>query len=290
MDGTILVYAFAGTEARPAVIAKRAALTSAAREAEVLACLGQPARQAGVRVPEARAVSQNGSSTWLLQTALAGQRATTRLRARPRQLDMVAGALVDWLERWHRTTRTEARLGQAELRQAVVRPAEILAPLMEAEAYLRWLTAGCAAQQDTHLPLVAAHNDLTMENVLVDERRGLGIVDWEKGTAQGWPLTDFFYALSDAVACAWNLKDRLAAVQACFAAGGHWAAKVAGWQARLRDAVGLTTKQSELCFHACWLQHALNEQHDPPPNGDRPFLAVVQWLARRPVLFTAAGG
>jgi hypothetical protein len=126
-----------------------------------------------------------------------------------------------------------------------------------------------------------------MENVLVDERLSLGVVDWEHGQGQGWPLADFFYALADATMTAQQLPDRLRAVEACFTGEGAWAATVARWQARMRTAAGLSAGQVELCFHACWLRHAVNEQRAAAPEADRPFLAVVQWLALNVPSFTS---
>ena len=48
------------------------------------------------------------------------------------------------------------------------------------------------------MAITAAHNDLTMANVLTS-REGIGILDWEAAVADGLPMTDLWYALADAV-------------------------------------------------------------------------------------------
>jgi thiamine kinase-like enzyme len=46
--------------------------------------------------------------------------------------------------------------------------------------------------------ITAAHNDLTMANVLTS-REGIGILDWEAAVADGLPMTDLWYALGRGV-------------------------------------------------------------------------------------------
>jgi aminoglycoside phosphotransferase (APT) family kinase protein len=132
----------------------------------------------------------------------------------------------------------------------------------------------------SELPLVARHNDLTMWNVLAEERGAIGVIDWAEAEPAGLPLTDFFYAVADAAYAADGSRSRLGAVRACFSPDGARAAAVAPLRERLRATLELSPDAAELCFHACWLRHALNERRSPAAsNGE--FLEVVRWLAHR---------
>jgi hypothetical protein len=49
---------------------------------------------------------------------------------------------------------------------------------------------------------------------------------------------------------------------------------------RLLGLLQMTSTQAELCFHACWLQQAVDERR--LRQSDRlPFLEIVAWLAAR---------
>ena len=105
------------------------------------------------------------------------------------------------------------------------------------------------------------------------------MLDWAEAEPAGLPLTDFFYAIGDAAAACDGYRDRLEAVRACFVPGGQRADLVAPLQERLRTSLGLSREAAELCFHACWLRHAANEQRRAVPGEQRPFLEIVRWAA-----------
>jgi hypothetical protein len=128
------------------------------------------------------------------------------------------------------------------------------------------------------MPFVATHNDLTMANILLARHDQLGIVDWETGQVESWPLVDFHYAITDAVRIARSRLDWTEAFKTCYQPQGSYATNVAVWQEQLQTAVGISSDLAELCFHACWLHHALNEHRVSPPGAARPFLQIVQWL------------
>ncbi len=137
----------------------------------------------------------------------------------------------------------------------------------------------CAKAVKVPVPLVAAHNDLTMWNVLMDKQGQLGVVDWEAGREHSFVLIDFFYAMTDAVAIAHRYANRQEAVEACFAPSGMYTSVVARLQQRLQRTLEVSPCVADLSFHACWLHHAANEHLSSQPGSLHPFLETVQWLA-----------
>jgi hypothetical protein len=146
-------------------------------------------------------------------------------------------------------------------------------------SYRDWLADRCTALAGTALPLVAAHHDLTMWNVRLDEPRALGVLDWAEAQGDALPLTDLFYSLADAAAACDGYRDRVAAVRGCFDPDGARVATVAPLAERLRASLELSPAAAELCFHACWLRHAGNERS--ANAAERPFAEIVRWLAHR---------
>jgi hypothetical protein len=47
---------------------------------------------------------------------------------------------------------------------------------------------------------------------------------------------------------------------------------------RFRHAVEIPDAIADLCFHACWLHHAVNEHHSSGSSAPRPFFKIMQWL------------
>jgi hypothetical protein len=132
------------------------------------------------------------------------------------------------------------------------------------------------------LPFVATHNDLTSWNVLVDAGGALGIVDWEAPKHAGLPLTDFYYAVTQCVAAA-TQPDPFEAFRHSFLPGQSDSLPVARLHDTLCREVDVPTEAIDLCLHACWLYHAVNEMrkkpHEPPER--RPYLRIVDWLANQ---------
>jgi hypothetical protein len=118
-----------------------------------------------------------------------------------------------------------------------------------------------------------------MWNVLFDEQEQLGIVDWEAGQEEGFPLVDFCYAFTDAVAATRGYRDRLAAFKASFTPDGVYAGLAGRLLKRLTDTLQIPPKLADLCFHACWLHHAANEHLSTGCSDPKPFLGIVQYLA-----------
>jgi len=130
------------------------------------------------------------------------------------------------------------------------------------------------------MPFVAAHNDLTMANIVQSDDGIFGILDWEAARRINFPLTDLFYMYVDAVAAAQVYTSRLRAFEACFISDGTHSAHFKEQQQRILRAIELPGALYDLCLHACWLHHAVNEQRASTAISPRPFLEIVQWLAR----------
>lgn len=249
------------------------------REAETLARLWAGAERAGARLP--RVVETPSRPELLAQTAVAGRPASVVLSRRPRRLDGLLAEIACWLGRWHGESRQAVRLERAFLRRHVLRPAARLHPGGVEGTYLEWLEARTEALEGRTVQLVATHNDLTMENVIVADGGPPGVVDWAEGSERGLPLGDFYYATVDAVATAEGHGDRVRAVRDCFTPEGLRRGRTLGLERKISAAADVSPDFAVLCFHACWLRHAANELAKSGGRGARPFLNVVRWQARR---------
>jgi hypothetical protein len=225
------------------------------------------AGRAGVDVPRLLTQGQLGDRPVLIENA-------------------VQGSLADWLERWHRATAVRRPLSRARLVDALLRPAaELSADLQLGSDYLGWLETMAATAEGQEVAWVAAHNDLTMVNVLVlrgrtdGQQAQLGVIDWEDATESNLPLADFFYAAVDAAAATDDYADRAAAFAACFAPGGAWAGLVASYRDRLCRGLDIAEDVAALSFHACWLHYAARARQGPAGRETRHFLRIAQALA-----------
>jgi Ser/Thr protein kinase RdoA (MazF antagonist) len=281
-EGAIVLHHFAVDAGRPDIVAKISAdtPTPGAEEAEILKRLAPPARAAGAEIPEVLAATRLGPNSLLLESPLGGRSAAAILADEPQRLAELHRRLAAWIERWNRSTAATAPLTHDRLVALLVTPARRLAPhLAEGEEYAEWLEARCAEAVGTSVPLVAAHNDLTMSNVFVDNSNELGVVDWEAASEDSLPLTDFYYAVADAAAATDRYRDRARAFRACFSPGGSAYERVSQLERGLRSALELSAPVSELCFHACWLHHAVNEHRRRNASPAQPFLSLVRSAA-----------
>ena len=258
-------------------------------EAGVLARLGPEARAAGAAVPYPLTAARVQGAPVLLQTGLPGEIVASLLGREPVRLVEALSLVCRWLGEWQQRTASRTRPTRAQLEREVLDPAAAVAPSIDGgERYLAGLTARCRAAEGASIPLTASHNDLTMWNVLMDRRGGIGIVDWETGQESALPLKDFFYAAVDAVAATERYADRVAAARACLDPGGRHAGTIGALQGSLVNALALPPAAVELSLHSCWLGHAANEGRKAAPGAARPFRDIVQWLARREADVAAA--
>lgn len=281
-SGTEILYSFKGVDAQPSAIVKTTSTTARSasidHEAKVLEQMGDSVRVSDAQVPQVLRKIQTDQHSSLFLSPIPGRSAADLLASNPELLSPILTKIVNWLETWHVTTKQVRTTHAGQLEQAILIPINQLAPsLQNLERYRDWLLQRVQAVSQTPIPFVTAHNDLTMANVLVSDQ--IGIVDWETGMPEGWPLVDFYYAVTDAVRIVQGSTTWLQAFQACYQSEGDCAHDIRRWEQQLQAAVGISATFSELCFHACWLNHASNEQKVTRPGQARPFLQIVQWLA-----------
>jgi hypothetical protein len=251
-------------------------------EGEALEKLGPAARLAGAEVPTPLPGRPFPGAQVLAQTRVAGELLAPALMRRPERLGRVLASVSAWLEQWHRLTMVRSEQVGERLNRELLTPLEALTPLLHAcDEYVAAVRARCAALASNPAPLAAAHNDLTMWNLLLDRDGRLGVVDWESAEEAALPLKDFFYAMVDAVAATGGYEDRVSAARDCFGAGGRHATTVGRFQNAVARAVGASPELVEVSFHACWLGHAANELRSAGPSDEAPFREIVQWLVER---------
>jgi hypothetical protein len=216
----------------------------------------------------------------MLQSAVSGRSAAVILAEAPQQLSDVCLRLTEWLQNWNRESLEVKPLTVERLASEVIAPARQLADFLEkGDEYAESLEQRCAALVGESVPFVAAHNDLTMANLFLNETGRLGVVDWEAASEHGLPLIDFYYAMVDAVAAAKRYADRLQAFRDCFTIEGRNAGVIGDFERRLHRALSLSPAVADLCFHACWLHHAANENRTSTPSALRPFLSILRCVA-----------
>lgn len=280
-EGSVAIHCFPGNSEKPARVAKISLKPTEhlISEAATHGRIGPSASAAGARVPRILSLARLNTHPVLLQTALCGQSVGALLASRPKRLFDILQRVVSWLELWNSSTMATIPLGVELLKREIFIPAASVAPLLdEGDEYQNWLKTRCRALVGTPIPLVTAHNDLTMWNLLLGSRGQLGVVDWESARENDLPFVDFFYAMADGITIAHRFADPARALEACFVAGGAHERSAKELLMRLRRVVRMSDDMVEVCFHACWLRHAANECKSAETSDPRPFLKIVQWL------------
>ena len=281
-ESSALVFGFAGTSSVPKIVAKQAPPSKRAtayHEANMLDQVAPFAQQAGVGVPRLIEFHDKWGQAYVLETGVSGRPLSRILAIGQADLSVIVEKLSTWLEAWHRNSVQRTKLTSADCEELILEPARRLAEgLLYGSQYLVWLNEACSRLVESEVPWVNTHNDLTMANVLQDDDGRICVVDWEVARARGLPLADFWYSVCDA-ATACQAQDRAMIFNDCFLKGGALTALVAAHEQRLREIVGAPPEWLELCFHACWLQHAVNEQTERIADESSPFLAIVNALA-----------
>jgi Phosphotransferase enzyme family len=280
--GSVVLHPFAGSKSTPSVVMKMGWEADGdfnpANALATLERLRPQATSAGALVPETLSVNQMGRRRVVVQSAAGGQSVAAILFSNPTCLFQIVKQLAAWLERWNLSTRFMRCLDRDLVDQELLAPAATLAPLIERGGeYRSWLAAR-SAMIGAPVPLVAAHGDLTMWNILLDNRGSLSIVDWEAARESSFPLVDFFYAMTDTVVVARGY-DRTKALKECFTPGGLCGREVRNLLLQVTRALEIPQSFTDLCLHACFLRHAVNEQRMSEASEGQPFLKAVQWLA-----------
>jgi hypothetical protein len=272
-DGSSLVVKVAHSEH---------AVDAVRREYQNLERFGACAIRAGAQVASPITAARVNGLFVAVQTALEGVPAALVLRRSPDRIVTVIDLLGGWLQRWYRSTALAQTLTEGHVARWLWEPLDHLrAEIDPLGTYQRWLEGLVSAISETCVPVVAAHSDLTMTNVLFERCRGLGIVDWEVAESEALPLTDFFYAVTDAIVATHGMS-RQDAFRAGFAGTGEYRRVTEQWLARLAAGLDLTGHAVELALHSCWLHHARNEATKRQATEPRPYLDLLRWLARNP--------
>ena len=273
-----ILYRF-GDRPGPEAIAKVS--PGADDELRALRLVVPGAREAGVRTPLPVASGRLGSMPYAILSFVEGSRAADLVARGQIRTDELQRRIADWLERWHRACSSVRPLTPDALERFVLAPA---ARAAVDGPYLDFLHSLCERAAGRSCPFVPVHRDLTLANILVDERSGLGVVDWEHATDDGLPLTDLLYAGVDAVAARRRYADRPAAFAGCFGLDVS-PSPLERLRSRLASALELDEVVQRLCFHACWLHHAANESDRSTGSSRGPFLTILATIASTPERF-----
>ncbi len=274
-SGGSLVHRFVEGRGKPDAVAKVS--PRAADELRGLVEVAPSAARAGVRVPQVLWSGGLGPAEAVVQSALPGTsaaRLVERGRLDPRDL---LSRTSGWLERWARAEARRRTLEHADLDRLVVSPARRLCG--GTPAFVDYLGGLCAQAVGASCAFVPCHGDLTLANILVAAGHDPAVLDWEEASADGLPLTDFFYTAADAVAAADGYADRASAVRTCFSADGERTLFVRQLLDGLAATLGLEAVVQEVCFHACWLHHASNEDLRGSDPVARPFRSILALVA-----------
>jgi Ser/Thr protein kinase RdoA (MazF antagonist) len=279
-EAPFLIFAVAADEV---LVAKRAGAECQAQithETAMLKLLGPGAAKCGLEVPRLIGGQITKTLSTLIESDVPGRPMASLIReGHYRDLGGIADRLAQWLVRWNGETLRHVEL-TPELGERLVLSAArpVAGSIDRGSAYLDWLSRETGRLLGTKLPLVAAHNDLTMANVLGDASGIRSVVDWEAASPDGLPLTDFRYAACDAAATIGG-ADRLAAFRACFVEDGESRRRLQQSEAPLRAIAGGPPEWLELCIHAGWLRHAANEQARSSSRSDGAFIGIANLLA-----------
>ena len=260
------------------------------KEAEFLTRAGEDLRDIGLLIPSARVLRRELGIPVMLANVVPGDTAAALILSGRISGSAMLASLGEKLLAWSRRTVVSRTIEAGWVEREVLEPADKIVPLLEnGEKYLGWLQARCRALVGAQMPLVATHGDLTMWNVLVTTGGSLGIVDWEAATPEGLPLRDLCYAALDIASAAHRYSDRADAFRKCFEVCGPEARQLTHLRTQLGQALGLSRDAALLCFHACWLQHAVEEAGKRNPPEFRPFREILRRLASRPESFDTVG-
>lgn len=280
-EAPLVLHGFAGgAQVLVAKVACDSASAPLEREAENLRTLRGDAVSTGARLPALVASESLGGARVIAETPVSGTPATLLLASQPDRLPEILDRVAPWLLRWHEATRTDQALSSEHLARWLEEPLQHLRRDLP-NAFVVRLAETAERLRGTTAPLVAAHHDLTMSNVLLEGASAIGIVDWEEAEPHALPLGDFVYAATD-LALAAQGGTRLGAFHACFARDGRYAEIVHAHLNALVESLGLGPDLVRLCFDACWLRHARNEADRTRPRHrqPRPFLELLRWYAR----------
>jgi Phosphotransferase enzyme family len=201
---TIILFDDAGLPGAVAKVARRMDEERAVRaEYDALVALGAASLPTiAADVPQPLLLERIAGRTTLVTTALPGSPLTVSYHQSGHVQDpalvaedfRLAGS---WLRRFQQETRSGAPIPMAEAFEAWVRPVferyrERVGWSVWEERLLDRLTVLAADLAGAMVPPVAVHGDFAPGNLLVEEGRVSGVVDWELGRRVGPPYPDLF--------------------------------------------------------------------------------------------------
>jgi hypothetical protein len=249
------------------------------RELRSVRLVGGSAAAAGAAVPKPLHVSKD--SVTVHYAYLDGTPADALLASGAVKRDDVLQRLTRWLTSWSALTKRKVPSAPMWAAEHVLMPARSLGSILdEPSQYFEWLGRACTRVVSRPLLTVASHGDLTMSNVLIEERQPLRVVDWESARTDGLPLEDLYYAAADAHAATTRYRDRVRSLIEAFDQDSPYGKFVTTLARRVEPDLGGDIDLSQLLLHATALKHAVNEQAKNRP-GTQPFATLVRWMAAR---------
>lgn len=249
------------------------------REAAALRSLASGAREAGAEVADVIDFTRIGVRPVILESFIGGRQLARVLASEPMRTDKLLEQLSCWLARWGALTTSMRPASPEFVAAALLDPAEALVADLPNEFFE--IIRGEAARLDGTVVLnTAAHNDLTMWNVLVGKNNRVAVLDWEEATDAALPLTDLFYALADGVAAATGYADRLSAFRACYWKNGAFALRAQSLLRTNLETLELGHEAVASSFLSCWLRHAHSDSRRSV--GTEGFLNLLRDVAADP--------
>jgi Ser/Thr protein kinase RdoA (MazF antagonist) len=201
---TIFLFDEAGVPAVAAKVARRPveAVALRAEHAMLLELRAASLPTIAGELPRPLLMEAIGGRAVLATTVLPGSPMTVRYHEPGHVQDpgLVAGDFRlagSWLQRFQHETRTGGPVEMAEAFDRWVRPTFVryrdhVGWSAWEEQLLDRLALLAGGLVDIPVPLVAVHGDYATGNLLVEEDRVSGVVDWERGRRAAPPLSDLF--------------------------------------------------------------------------------------------------
>lgn len=234
-------------------------------------------------IPRVIAYEDYENYRFLVETALAGHKMSSRMKRRPPQTS--AASMVPWLIELHKVTCKSSNGVSDWFERLIERPLKHIVdviPLSTGEETLVEQTQKLARQlRGQEIPLVFEHGDLAPTNILLPERGGLGVVDWELAEPEGLPAVDLFFFLT-IIGFSWrgarNNKECLAAFREAFFGPSAWARPYIDHYAQ---SLQLSREILNVLFILCWSRYVagiVQRLHDIDESERAVADETVRWL------------
>lgn len=234
-------------------------------------------------VPRIIAFEEYEDIRMLVETALPGHKMSSRMKQRPPKSS--AEIVVPWLTELHMATR-EHNPGDSDwFERLIERPFDHIKesiPLSTREVTLMKQTQTVAEQfRDQDLPLVFEHGDLAPPNILLSDKGGIGVVDWELAVPEGLPAVDLFFFLTVA-GFSWrgarNNNDYLEVFHETFFEPSAWAL---GYIRYYAERLELSRDILNGLFILCWSRYVsaiVQRLHEVKTSNGSIADETLQWL------------